>query len=88
MLKVPCRYSAFYSHLLYLLRSAKCAEINVGTSEEHFDIHADFNVGFAPDLWVEWLELQGRPVLRPIKEAVELVKPENNFLEIHRWMNT
>ena len=63
---------------------AKCTEINDGFSEEEFDIHADFNVGFSPHLWKEWLDLKGRPVLPPIQEALELVKPKNNFLEIHR----
>lgn len=45
--------------------------------------HCDFNVAFDPSFWVGWYKLLGVPVPAPVQESLNLLKPENNFVEKH-----
>ena len=42
--------------------------------------YADFNVGFEPTIWKQICMVTGKPVFQPLEEAIELLKPENNFV--------
>lgn len=63
-----------------LLQTGQCDKLNNPKEETVMD----YNVGFDPKIWVQWLELFNLKPSRPVVDAVTETKPENNFLAKHR----
>ena len=61
------------------LQTDECSKWN----KEHAETVIDYNLGFAPKIWKQWLELLKLSPMKPIVDAITDAEPANNFLSKH-----
>lgn len=79
--------SVFIDWFILNAYPATCRLINGKANAIHPDAsgmmvnYADFNVGFQPTVWKQICKAIGKPIFQPLEEAIELLKPDANFVQ-------
>ena len=82
-----CVISLLIGPLPMYIHAETCRSINDKANADHppedgmMVNYADFNVGFQPTVWKQICKATGKPIFQPLEEAIELLKPDTNYVQ-------